>query len=122
MNAPTFLNGLYSITRDNFTEAGHTINTLQRFNLYPEVYLSLMFRIFRGVSDHFKIEWQSCFQVRRGSDLPPVMSCEGIGNMHYFYVLSVFALAGSVLPVVFLMGKWLRLDDFFVFWKNMDIL
>jgi hypothetical protein len=106
--APSFIDGLYSITHDNVTEAGHTINTLQRFNLYPEVYLSLMFRVFRGISDHFKLEWQSCFNVRRGSDLPSVTSCEGIGNLHYFYINGVFIVAGSVLPAMYLLGQFLR--------------
>lgn len=108
VDAPSFVDGLYSITHDNITEAGHTINTLQRFNLYPEVYLSWMFRVFSGISSHFKIEWQSCFHVRRGNDLPPVTSCEGIGNMHYFYMHGVFIIAGTVLPAIFLMGKSLR--------------
>lgn len=108
VEAPSFQEGIYAITHDNITEAGHTINTLQRFNLYPEVYLSSLFRIFRGVSDHFKIEWQSCFQVRRGSDLPPVTSCEGIGNLHYFYIHGAFLTAGSVLSAIFLLGYFLR--------------
>lgn len=108
VEAPSFIQGLHLITNDNVTEAGHTINTLQRFNLYPEVYLSALFRVFRHINNHFKIEWQSCFRVRRGSDLPPVESCEGIGNPHYFYVHGAFLIAGSVLSTAFLLGYVLR--------------
>jgi hypothetical protein len=115
VEAPSFQQGIYAITHDNVTEAGHTINTLQRFNLYPEVYLSFLFRIFRGVSQHLQIEWQSCFHVRRGSDLPPVISCEGIGNSHYFYIHGAFLTAGTVLPSVFLLGYFLRLILFLKF-------
>jgi hypothetical protein len=55
-----------------------------------------------------EIEWTSCFNVRRGSDLPPVISCEGIGNLHYFYVKGSFILAASVLPAIFLLGHQVR--------------
>ncbi|KAI6201002.1 hypothetical protein M3Y96_00794700 [Aphelenchoides besseyi] len=107
VEAPSLVDGIYEMTSDNVTEAGHTINTLQRFNLYPELYLGILFRLFRRFSQWTGNEFQTCFQVRRGNDLPPVMSCEGIGNMHYFYIYAVFAIAGSVLTSVFWMGALL---------------
>lgn len=48
-----------------------------------------------------------CWQVNRGNELPPVESCEGIGNYHYFYVYGVFLLAGSVPAALFIGGIFL---------------
>lgn len=39
VNAPTVWEGVGMLTHDNVSEYGHTINTLKRFNLYPEVRL-----------------------------------------------------------------------------------
>ena len=37
IEAPTFLKGVERLYNNNVTEYPDTINTLQRFNLYPEV-------------------------------------------------------------------------------------
>ena len=41
ITAPTFLTGLSEVMNDNVTEYPSTINVLKRFNLYPEVSLSV---------------------------------------------------------------------------------
>ena len=39
VEAPTFPTGVWQLLEDNITEYPTTINTLKRFNLYPEVRL-----------------------------------------------------------------------------------
>lgn len=103
ITAPTFSEGLRQITRDNVTEYGHEINTLHRFNLYPELIIGFFYRQFKAYADltKWRVEW--CWQVNRGN-LPPVQSCEGIGNPHYFYINVVFVVAGVVASVLFVSG------------------
>ncbi|CAI4231695.1 unnamed protein product [Auanema sp. JU1783] len=104
VNADSFSNGLYEVTNDNMTEYGHTINTLKRFNLYPEVILSFLFRNFKRIAETYDWKVENCWQVNRGPELPPVQGCEGIGNLHYFYIDNVFILAGTVAGCLFLLG------------------
>uniref|UniRef100_A0A0M3IDQ5 Anoctamin n=1 Tax=Ascaris lumbricoides TaxID=6252 RepID=A0A0M3IDQ5_ASCLU len=104
ITASSFFDGLYEVTHDNVTEYGHTINTLKRFNLYPEVLLGAAYRLFKKVVAQTKWRVETCWQVNRGANLPPVDSCEGIGNQHYFYVWNVFALFGTVVPIIFFIG------------------
>ncbi|KAK6744074.1 hypothetical protein RB195_011024 [Necator americanus] len=103
INAPSFLDGLQQITHDNVTEYGHTINTLKRFNLYPEVLLSFVYRQFRALTNGLGWKMERCWTVNRG-ELSPVESCEGVGNSHYFYINHVFALAGTTAGWIFLLG------------------
>ncbi|CAI5445719.1 unnamed protein product [Caenorhabditis angaria] len=104
INAPSFLEGLDLIIRDEVTEYGHQINTLNRFNLYPEVILSFLYRPFRSIAKSANWRVETCWQVNRGANLKPVESCEGIGNPHYFYNTAVFIIAGSVASSIFWLG------------------
>lgn len=103
ITAPSFLEGVQMITRDTVTEHGHEINTLNRFNLYPEVILALLYRPFRAFAKSANWQVETCWQVNRG-DLRPVESCEGIGNPHYFYITGVFVVAGTVATSLFYLG------------------
>jgi len=55
VNAATFQEALFDIMNDNVTEFPNVINTLQRFNLYPEVCTSCCYCLvtcFGFVSTH----------------------------------------------------------------------
>lgn len=112
VTAPTFFNGLEQIMNDNVTEFGHTINTLQRFNLYPEVVLGFLFRSFKQLTEYFNLETEICWKINRGDNLAAVNSCVGMGNLHCFYINMVFAIAGSVLASVFFLGVLIRFVKF----------
>ncbi|CAJ0941106.1 unnamed protein product, partial [Mesorhabditis belari] len=107
ITAPSFLTGLAQITSDNVTEYGHTINTLKRFNLYPEVTLGFLYRQFRAFAGVMRWQVETCWQIGRGEGWSPVQSCAGIGNSHYFYIIGVFAIAGTVAGSLFLLGTLL---------------
>lgn len=88
---------------------------MHRFNLYPEVILAGAFRIFKYLSKLFNWKSEVCWQVNRGEGLLPVESCEGLGNLHYFYIYAVFGIAGSVISSIFLLGVLIR----FIFLLNL---
>ncbi|CAB1321134.1 unnamed protein product [Coregonus sp. 'balchen'] len=94
INAPSFLHGLRLIMNDRFSEYPLVINALKRFNLYPEVFLGSLFRIYTGTMDFFGIPTKACWNVTRADGLNPVESCEGMGDAAYFYVSCVFLLNG----------------------------
>lgn len=103
VDSSSFLQGFLSVLYDNRTEAPTTINVLERFNLYPEVLLSLIYRI---MNSHGMLT-EICYRVDRGETMSPVQSCEGHKEPAYFYVTSVFILNGLLLGVLFLFGTYL---------------
>lgn len=107
IEAPSFLDGLHMIMNDRLTEYPLVINTLQRFNLYPEVVLASWFRVYTGVMGHFGIPTKMCWNINRGEGLTPVESCEGLGDPAYFYVTMVFALNGLMMSLFFIYGTYL---------------
>ncbi|XP_062320745.1 dpy-19-like 1, like [Osmerus eperlanus] len=107
IEAPSFLSGLYLIMNDRLTEYPLVINTLKRFNLYPEVVLASWYRIYTGTMDFFGLPTKMCWSINRGDGLAPVDSCEGLGDPAYFYVTFVFILNGLMMCLFFLYGTYL---------------
>ncbi|XP_071519815.1 protein C-mannosyl-transferase DPY19L1-like isoform X1 [Panulirus ornatus] len=110
VNADSFLIGLNRLMHDNLTEYPETINTLQRFNLYPELVLGGTYRIFNAVTSWLGLEMRVCWQVSRGGGLAPVISCEGLGDPAYWYLAGVWVSAGFTAAFLFIQGTALSGD------------
>ncbi|XP_059424340.1 probable C-mannosyltransferase DPY19L1 isoform X2 [Carassius carassius] len=107
IKAPSFMDGLYKIMNDRLTEYPLVINTLKRFNLYPEVVLASWYRAYTSTMDFFGIPTKMCWTINRGEGLDPVESCEGLGDPAYFYVTFVFLLNGAMMSLFFIYGTYL---------------
>ncbi|XP_015224352.1 PREDICTED: probable C-mannosyltransferase DPY19L1 [Cyprinodon variegatus] len=107
IEAPSFMDGLHMIMNDRLTEYPLVINTLKRFNLYPEVVLASWYRVYTGVMGYFGIPTKMCWSINRGEGLTPVDSCEGLGDPAYFYVACIFLLNGAMMSLFFIYGTYL---------------
>ncbi|XP_071966194.1 protein C-mannosyl-transferase DPY19L1-like isoform X3 [Antedon mediterranea] len=112
IEAPSFMDGMWLVMKDNVTEFPNTINVLKRFNLYPEVFLGMGFRSFDSITKWMGIKTKQCYKVNRGQNLPPVANCEGIGDPSYFYVTAIFVEQGIMMAIFFLFGYYLSNDIF----------
>ncbi|XP_032555118.1 probable C-mannosyltransferase DPY19L1 [Chiroxiphia lanceolata] len=107
IEAPSFWNGVWAIMNDRLTEYPLVINTLQRFNLYPEVVLASWYRMYTTVMDFLGVPTKTCWTVNRGKGLSPVESCEGLGDPASFYVAVIFLLNGLMMSLFFIYGTYL---------------
>ncbi|XP_012890613.1 PREDICTED: probable C-mannosyltransferase DPY19L1 isoform X2 [Dipodomys ordii] len=107
VEAPSFLNGVWMVMNDRLTEFPLVINTLKRFNLYPEVILASWYRIYTKVMDLIGIQTKICWTVTRGEGLSPIESCEGLGDPACFYVAVIFILNGLMMALFFIYGTYL---------------
>ncbi|XP_076059997.1 protein C-mannosyl-transferase DPY19L1 [Oratosquilla oratoria] len=107
VEADNFVVGLNRLVVDNLTEYPDTINTLRRFNLYPEVVLGGGYRMFTHITTWLGLETKVCWQVNRGHDLLPVVSCEGLGDPMYFYLAGAWFSAALTVALLFLYGTQL---------------
>ncbi|XP_025029658.1 probable C-mannosyltransferase DPY19L1 isoform X2 [Python bivittatus] len=112
VEASSFYSGVWMIMNDNLTEYPLVINTLKRFNLYPEVVLASWYRMYTGTMNFIGIQTQKCWTVNRGEGLSPVESCEGLGDPASFYVAMIFLLNGLMVSVFFLYGTYLSGNRF----------
>lgn len=78
LNAPTISEGFYELTHDNNTENWRTINVLQRFNIYQEVFLALAYRALPFIQNHF---------------LPIFFYINSVFCLHAVYFIAIFAMA-----------------------------
>ncbi|XP_074697440.1 protein C-mannosyl-transferase DPY19L1 isoform X1 [Strix aluco] len=107
IEAPSFWNGVWAIMNDRLTEYPLVINTLQRFNLYPEVVLASWYRVYTAIMDFLGVPTKTCWTVNRGKGLSPVESCEGLGDPASFYVAVIFLLNGLMMSLFFIYGTYL---------------
>uniref|UniRef100_A0A8C3V3J0 D19L1 mannosyltransferase n=1 Tax=Catharus ustulatus TaxID=91951 RepID=A0A8C3V3J0_CATUS len=107
IEAPSFWSGVCAIMNDKLTEYPLVINTLQRFNLYPEVVLASWYRMYTTIMDFLGIPTKTCWTVNRGKGLSPVESCEGLGDPASFYVAVIFLLNGFMMSLFFIYGTYL---------------
>uniref|UniRef100_A0A8C3QP19 C-mannosyltransferase DPY19L1 n=1 Tax=Cyanoderma ruficeps TaxID=181631 RepID=A0A8C3QP19_9PASS len=107
IEAPSFWSGVCAIMNDKLTEYPLVINTLQRFNLYPEVVLASWYRMYTTIMDFLGLPTKTCWTVNRGKGLSPVESCEGLGDPASFYVAVIFLLNGFMMSLFFIYGTYL---------------
>jgi len=108
IEANSLSEGAQMLYRNNLTEYPLVINTLKRFNLYPELLIGAMYR---GLNN-FGILKQQCWTVNRGEGLDPVQSCEGLQDPPNFYISIVWITAGFTTSLMFLIGHYISRSVF----------
>ncbi|KAJ1522058.1 hypothetical protein ONE63_002373 [Megalurothrips usitatus] len=103
----SFLEGLHSLKSDNLTEYPSTINSLSKFNIYPEVMIAGLYRTYQYFLQAFNSTGRTCYTVNRGGGWPPVESCIGLGDPILFYLEVVWIFAGITALLLFCLGTQL---------------
>lgn len=107
VNSPSYFEGISGLTHDNLTEYPGSINSLGKFNIYPEAMIGGMFSMYQKGLNVFGISGKECFQINRGKGLPPVESCVGLEDPIFFYLEVVWIFAGFTAFLVFCYGSHL---------------
>ena len=121
--------GAYQLYRNNLTEFPLVINTLKRFNLYPELVVGALYRgldywgmLTQQVGKietpititfhNYTIPLDQCWTVNRGESMSAVQSCEGMKDPPNFYIFCVWVTAGFTTTLLFLLAhyisRWVR--------------
>ena len=100
LEADSLMEGTMQLYKNNITEYPSVINTLKRFNLYPELFAG---SLYRGLNQLGLLS-QQCWTVKRGSGLADVRSCEGLQDPPNFYISLVWVAAGATASLIFLLG------------------
>ncbi len=108
IEAPSVMAGVQALAHNNLTEYPDKINVLKRFNVYPELALGWVYRIFMHLADKFDYVAVTCWRTDRGEGRTPIQSCEGLGDPAYFYLTGVWISAGCTAAFIFLSAYSLR--------------
>ena len=100
LEADSLADGFMQLYKNNLTEYPNTINTLKRFNLYPELFAG---SLYRGLNQAGLLS-QQCWTVNRGEGLEPARSCEGLQDPPNFYINLVWLAAAATTSLIFLLG------------------
>ena len=100
LEANSLMEGTMQLYKNNITEYPSVINTLKRFNLYPELFAGSLYRSL----DQLGLLSQQCWTVKRGSGLADVRSCEGLQDPPNFYISLVWLASGATASLIFLLG------------------
>lgn len=100
---------MQGLVMNNMTEFPDTINAIQRFNIYPEVFLAIGHRLFQRAWEwaggNFRDDWMHCILLSNDEPGgPPLRTCIGFGEPVFFYLFFVFALQGLLAAAMFLLG------------------
>ena len=108
VEAESLSDGAHKLYRNNVTEYPLVINTLKRFNLYPELFAGALYRSLNNLG----LLTQQCWTVNRGDGLDPVQSCEGLKDPPHFYINIVWITAGFTTSLMFLIGHYISRSVF----------
>ncbi|KAG6463175.1 hypothetical protein O3G_MSEX013716 [Manduca sexta] len=95
-----FLASITKIMYDGLVEFPKDVNAFNRFNIHPEVMIGAMYRYLEPWLN--TSAYRECHMVSRGEGLAPVESCVGIGQPVFFYLETIWWLAGLTVAALFL--------------------
>ncbi|XP_043482068.1 probable C-mannosyltransferase DPY19L1 [Leptopilina heterotoma] len=96
--------GIEKLLSDNISEYPNVIDATMKYSLLPEVTAGSLYHIGK---DFGLLTKKQCWQIERGDELPPVLSCEGMEVPIYFYLEIVWFHATFTGSIIFLYATYL---------------